>query len=325
MCGIIFSCFESIYSCLRRPERRPVPFTDEELRAMPATRIPNFTRPRHPPRPTVDELYQYRRARAYSTRSRQSDTSQPAPQVRFPVKCPAGERAVQLERENLLQQQRENLSINYDTHHTYREPPPSDTSSAVSVPNYVTENFDHELAMRYSRCGKPKVDRSRIRRAPAPRDRRPTVFDMSPYSLGPRDVGEWRYEPLRASEAVGYKLPRERAKLQSFIVDLAATRVWWSGNGERMKKEARDKRLAAACQIPPPRDTAMLRRRPLRMAGGFPSTPTGPWYGSQRPELPNGVAWRVGGTLPNIAPTGRHAPSTQQRRGRTMGPLHEYR
>jgi hypothetical protein len=324
MCGTLFSCFKGISSCFHS-KKRPVPFTDAELYAMPGTQMPSFSAPPKPRQPTAEELFQLRRTGAYSTRSNLSSHPLNTPRVNFPRDCPAGERAIRLQNENMLREQRENLSISFDTHHTFREPPPSDsTSSASTAPIYATELFDDTLAMRYARVGKPKVDKSRIPHAPPPGKRRPTRFEQNfGIGYGEKDVGEWRYEPWRQAEAVGYRLPRQREKQQSFLVDLAKTQEWLKGNPERGRREARDRRLADARRLPPPTDPAMRRRAPLRMAGGFPTDPTGPWHGARRPELPEGVAWRAGGSLPQIAP----GPSRrlqislgQQRRGRSMAP-----
>jgi hypothetical protein len=327
MCETLFSCFKSISSCFHS-KKRPVPYTDAELHAMPATQMPSFSRPPKPRQPTEEELFQLRRTGAYSTRSNLGSYPLNSPRVNFPRDCPAGERAVRLQNENRLREQRENLSINFDTHHTFREPPPSDSVSSTSTaPRYASELFDYNLAMRYARVGKPKVDKSRIPHAPSPGKRRPTQFEQNfGASYQRTDIGEWRYEPWRQAEAVGYRLPRQREKQQSFLVDLAKIQEWLKGSPERTRRETRDKRLAAACQLPPPTDPAMRRRAPLRMAGGFPTDPSGPWYGTRRPELPRGVAWRAGGSLPQIAPgpSRRHQIPPGQRRGHSMGPNFRY-
>jgi hypothetical protein len=282
----------------------------------------DYSRPEYPYGPQAPSAQppSNNRSNAYSTRSNLSDSPGPGTRICLPNRCPAGEVAVQRIQDQRLRQQRQDLMIPFDTHHTFREPPPSETSSAGTVPYYGNANYTPELAMRRARIGKPRINKADIPHAPAPGQRRRTVWN--PYtSFNEPYVGDWRDEPFRTARNLGYKPPELRERSYSFLDDFADMKVWLRGTEERERKEQRDKRLAEAIKIPPPRDPSLLPKQPLPMPGAFP-TPRGPhWYGKHHPQLPDGVRWRAGGSFPSMRlPTGSFGIGAMNQTGvRSLG------
>jgi hypothetical protein len=215
-------------------------------------------------------------------------------------------------------QQNEDLHVDRFTHHTYKEPSSSHGSvrSDITVPIYANDAFTEDLAYRYARLGKPKIE---VKHAPAPGDRPRSVFVPTSLIQEPK-VREWRPYTAKMAEKAGYIAPELRARKQSFLCDLAKITKWLPEESERERIAARDRRLADAVKIPPPRQNHMFRRQPLRMPGAFPNLPppsNRPWYGKQEPELPDGVRWKAGGSMPrNMAP---RAGVSSQRNYRSVG------
>src|SRR5579859_7474100 len=202
MCLLLSEIFHLLKDCLC-PEQRPLSREEEErIREMPGIVDPySFSRLEgRPPAPTASAHSHYSsRSRAYSTRSSMSHGSASETRIRFPDSCPAGERAIQQAQQiqdQMIQEQRQDLMVQYGNHHTYMEPPPSSTSSAITLPFYGNANYSLELAFRRSRIGKPKINRADIPHAPPPGQRRHTVWN--PYtSFNEPYVGDWRDEPFR--------------------------------------------------------------------------------------------------------------------------------
>lgn len=328
MCLLLSEVFHLVKDCLC-PEQRALSEEEEErIRAMPGIVDPNSFPRREGWRPAPAASVHSpssSRSRAYSTRSNMSNGSASDTRIRFPDSCPAGERAIQQAQQiqdQMIQEQRQDLMVLYGNHHTYMEPPPSSTSSAVTLPFYGNANYSPELALRRSRIGKPKISRTDIPHAPPPGQRRHTVWN--PYtSFNEPYVGDWSDEPFRTATNLGYRLPGQREKMYSYLDDFANIQEWMRGSEERERREQRDRRLAEAVKIPPPRDPLLLPKRPLAMPGAFPSAmgSQGHWYGEHHPQLPNGVRWRAGGSLPSMRPQmGVYGlGSTDQSRYRSLG------
>ena len=301
MCLLLSEIFHYIKGMLC-PRRDPFdPGEEERVRAMPGiVMATDFSRPEHPRAQRPPSVHSTSRSKAYSTRSNLSDIPRGDNKVRLPSKCPAGEDAVRRIEDRRIRQQRQDLMVPFETHHTFREPAPSETSSVHTVPIYGNPNYTPELAMKRARIGRPKVNKADIPHAPPPGHRRRTVWN--PYTtFNEPCVGDWRDEPFRTARNLGYKPPELRERSYSFLDDFADMKVWLRGSAERERREQRDKRLAEAVKIPPPRDPGMLPPRP--MPGAFPEyTPREPWYGDHHPELPNGVRWRAGGSIPTMRP-----------------------
>jgi hypothetical protein len=183
------------------------------------------------------------------------------------------------------------------------EPPSSSTGTAITQPFHGNANYTPELALKRSRIGKPKISREGIPHAPPPGQRRRPMW--TPYAgFNEPYVSDWRDETFQIARDLGYRSPGQREKMYSYLDDFANIQEWLRGSEERERREQRDRRLAEAVKIPPPRDPLMLPKRPLAMPGAFPSTvrSQGHWYGEHRPRLPNGVRWRAGGSIPSMRP-----------------------
>jgi hypothetical protein len=244
-----------------------------------------------------------------------SDSSR-SPSVSFPAECPAGERAIKRINdfnEELLRQQRENLSIHFDTHPRFREPPASDKSSGSIGCSFVPGYGDSKRS---------KSKRSKIQHAPSPSER----LKSGPGLKGgwSTQVPDWRLNIHRKRERVRPRLPNPQPRRETFKETLARIRNLLDELPERTRIEERDKRLERAIEIPPPRDIHMRRRQPLRMAGAFPMLPIrDPWYGNRQPQLPYGVSWKVGGSIPRPYEAS-HLSSPFQRNLSTL-PVRPYR
>jgi hypothetical protein len=224
----------------------------------------------------------------------------------------------------------EDLGIDW-SHHTYREPPSNGSvASSSTVPIYATPDFTPDLAYRYARVGKPKVKRGR--HAPPPGRRRPPEFSI--YSIVNEiefeegAIRDWRTPALWSIETKGYVLPGLRRRRQGFLRDLAKIRKICEAHPEQMRKAYRDKRLADAVIIPPPRDINMLRRRPLRLPGAFPTLiHSGDefWYGKREPVLPDGVKWKAGGSMPTFGVAAVPYPGIPwQKESKSLGAIHRF-
>src|SRR2546421_11899210 len=130
MCLLLSEIFHFVKDCLC-PERRPLSEEEERIRAMPGIVDPNSLSrlEGRSPAPAASAYSHYSsRSRAYSTRSNMSNQSGSGTRIRFPDSCPAGERAIQQAQQiqdQMIQEQRQNLMVQYGNHHSYMEPPPS--------------------------------------------------------------------------------------------------------------------------------------------------------------------------------------------------------